>query len=259
MLSVTSELGRIEEFFSEVVYPVWPLWLAGVIVLAAAMGYVAYQRGWHRTAAAHPAITGIVVALILAISVPAGYYTISPLFERNTVCEASPIPGAESGSDDCEGVAVAATAGATASPAPDATDVPQGTAAPTAAATAAPATDAPTAVPAFEAQVVTQGEFHGADDFHFGNGQALLIETAPGVYTVRFENFSVRNGPDLFVYLSSNPEGFSDDAINLGGLKGTDGAFNYEVPAGTDISAFKSAIVWCDEFDVLFATAPFAG
>ena len=46
-----------------------------------------------------------------------------------------------------------------------------------------------------------RGMFEGADDFHFGRGDALLIETAPGAYTLRFENFSVRNGPDLFVYL----------------------------------------------------------
>jgi hypothetical protein len=123
-------------------------------------------------------------------------------------------------------------------------------------ASATEPTPALTAI-AFQPRVLTQGEFHGADDFHFGRGQALLIETEPGRYTVRFENFSVRNGPDLFVYLSTDPEGLGDHSLNLGGLKGTDGAFNYDVPPGTDVSQFKSAIVWCDEFAVLFATAPF--
>jgi hypothetical protein len=106
--------------------------------------------------------------------------------------------------------------------------------------------------------VIRIGEFHGADEFHFGSGQALLIETEPGIYVLRFENFSVQNGPDLFVYLSPSAEGYADGAIKLGGLKATDGAFNYEIPAGTDISQFQSAIVWCDAFAVLFATAPFA-
>ena len=106
--------------------------------------------------------------------------------------------------------------------------------------------------------MASQGEFQGADDFHFGRGQALLIETAPGQYTLRFENFSVRNGPDLFVYLSTDPNGYSEDGLLLGALKGTDGAFNYEVPPGTDVSRFKSAVVWCDAFSVLFATATFA-
>jgi hypothetical protein len=107
-----------------------------------------------------------------------------------------------------------------------------------------------------QAKVVAKGEFMGADDFHFGEGQALLIETAPGSYVLRFENFSVRNGPDLFVYLSPAAEGDLDGALKLGGLKGTDGAFNYDVPPGTDISTFRSAVVWCDQFAVLFATAP---
>ena len=129
---------------------------------------------------------------------------------------------------------------------------------PTRAATAAPvATPSATQSPAFEPRVVRQGEFQGADNFHYGRGQALLIETSPSNYTLRFENFSVRNGPDLFVYLSPDPGGISD-ALLLGDLKGTDGAFNYDVPAGTDIAQYKSAVVWCRQFAVLFATATFA-
>jgi hypothetical protein len=116
----------------------------------------------------------------------------------------------------------------------------------------------PTAPPAFEPVVAAQGEFQGADDFHFGRGTALLIESAPDTYVLRFEEFSVRNGPDLFVYLSTAPNGYSEDALLLGELKGTDGAFNYDVPPGTDVSRFKSAVVWCKSFSVLFATATLA-
>jgi len=190
---------------------------------------------------------------VLAVGIPAGWYTISPLFERETVCEASPIAGAGAGSEKCAGVAIAAARSST-------TATSAATAAPAAtpAATAAPAaTPATTEAPQFQPRVAGEGEFRGADDFHFGRGQALLIETAPGQYTLRFENFSVRNGPDLFVYLSNDPGGISD-ALLLGDLKGTDGAFNYDVPAGTDVSRFNSAIVWCRQFAVLFATATFA-
>jgi hypothetical protein len=66
----------------------------------------------------------------------------------------------------------------------------------------------------------------------------------------------VRNGPDLFVYLSPSADGYAEGALNLGGLKATDGSFNYEVPEGTDISQFKSVIIWCRRFTVLFAVAP---
>jgi len=67
----------------------------------------------------------------------------------------------------------------------------------------------------------------------------------------------VRNGPDLLVYLSEDPEGYGGEALKLRGLKATDGNFNYEVPAGTDVSRFRSAVVWCDALSVLLATATF--
>ena len=44
--------------------------------------------------------------------------------------------------------------------------------------------------------------------------------------------------------------------MNLGGLRATDGAFNYEIPADVDVSQFESAVVWCKQFSVLFGTAP---
>jgi hypothetical protein len=113
-------------------------------------------------------------------------------------------------------------------------------------------------VPSFEAGVRARGQFMGADDFHFGRGDALLIETGPGLYTLRLEEFSVRNGPDLFVYLTPDKNSV-EGAINLGGLKATDGAFNYDVPPGTDLSQYEYAIVWCRQFTVLFASAPLVG
>jgi hypothetical protein len=74
---------------------------------------------------------------------------------------------------------------------------------------------------------------------------------------LRLENFSVRNGPDLYVYLSTDPSGVSVvETLNLGALKATDGAFNYEIPAGIDMTGIKSVGVWCRQFSVLFAHAP---
>ena len=105
---------------------------------------------------------------------------------------------------------------------------------------------------------VVAGAFHGADDFHFGEGTASIIETAPGRYTLRFEAFSVRNGPDLYVYLSPDASGYADGALELGTLKATDGAFGYELPEGTDPADFGSAVIWCKQFAVLFAVAPLA-
>jgi hypothetical protein len=106
--------------------------------------------------------------------------------------------------------------------------------------------------------VQAAGPFRGADDFHFGEGTASIIETAPGRFTLRFEAFSVRNGPDLYVYLSPDAAGYADGVLELGTLKATDGAFGYELPAGTDPTDYASAVIWCKQFAVLFAVAPLA-
>jgi hypothetical protein len=111
--------------------------------------------------------------------------------------------------------------------------------------------------PAFdrEGRILASGDFRGADEFHFGRGRALILES-DGHLTLRFEEFSVRNGPDLYVYLSPSPDDYADEVLELGPLKATDGSFNYEIPAGTDVSSYRSAIVWCKPFEVLFASAP---
>ncbi len=110
--------------------------------------------------------------------------------------------------------------------------------------------------PVFTPGITHNGEFRGTDEFHFARGQASLIETSPGQYVLRFEDFSVRNGPGLYVYLSPDADRYTGNSRQLGKLKATDGSFNYEIPAGTDISQFKSVVIWCKPFGVLFGVAP---
>jgi len=247
MLSI---FGDIERFMSEDLYPYrWPI-VIGIALAAVAVAWLAYRQGWHRTVLRYPVQSAAIAVASIAVLAYPVYYTGSPLFSGGkTVCEASPIAGASAGSERCEGLAQAAE------------NTPLTTTDVDGQPTAPAGTTAPTEAPAGNsgAVAVAQGEFEGADDFHFGRGQALLIQTGTSEYTLRFEDFEVRNGPDLFVYLSTEPDGYSDDALELGELKGTKGAFNYEVPAGTDVSQYKSAVVWCKEFGVLFAVAPLAG
>jgi len=268
--------GDLERFLSEDLYPYrYPLTIGFAVAFVVALA-VAYRLGWHIIAWQRRLITGPALVILLVVSIPLGDYFLSPLWERHTVCEASPIAGAGSGSESCDDVVLASTNSPTATAsqttssatptvavtdaptnAPTETEDPATQAPDEPTATATEATPAATDAPAsgFEAHVVRQGEFEGADDFHFGNGSALLIESEPGVYVLRLEDFSVRNGPDLFVYLSPDPNGYTDAAIDLGDLKGTDGAFNYDIPPGTDVSKYQSAIIWCKAFSVLFATA----
>jgi hypothetical protein len=228
-----SFFGNLEEFAADL-YPYrWPITL-GLMAALAAFLVMAYYRGWHLVVWRYKLASGIAAIAIVAVTVPLGNYLLSPLWERSHLEEASPLASAPGGVDS--------------------SDPPGG---PTAGAPP-PSPGASQGDPAFEPSVARSGVFSGADDFHFGEGNALLIETEPGVYTLRFEEFSVRNGPDLFVYLASD-ENSVDGAINLGELKATDGAFNYEVPAGTDVAQYQYAIVWCRQFEVLFASAPLDG
>ena len=168
--------------------------------------------------------------------------------------------------------APAPTTSVSAPPASSATTSTQPAAAPTQPATPATAAPAPaTAVPATaaaapasatpapaQAAVLAEGTFRDGAPGHNGKGTARIIRDAQGALFLRFENFSVTNGPDLFVYITTSG-GYEGERIKLGKLKATDGNQNYAIPAGTDISKFKSAIVWCDAFATLFAVATFGG
>lgn len=125
---------------------------------------------------------------------------------------------------------------------------------PPAAGAAARETEAP---PSPAASAILAGEFTGADEFHFGRGRALLIDDGDGTYTLRFEEFSVLNGPDLRVYLSAI-DGYSAEATEVGPLRATDGSFNYDIGA-IDPGTVRSVLIWCEPFGVLFASAVLTG
>ena len=101
------------------------------------------------------------------------------------------------------------------------------------------------------------GAFNGTDDFHFGAGPRRSSRRRRASTSSVSTDFSVRNGPDLFVYLSPDADDYDEGALELGKLKATDGAFGYDLPPGTDPADFASAIIWCKQFSHLFAVAPF--
>lgn len=107
--------------------------------------------------------------------------------------------------------------------------------------------------------LVKQGSFVDADDFHKGSGTATIYQQGDE-QVLRFENFDVTNGPDLHVILSPHPTPASrsdvgETYIDLGSLKGNQGNQNYEIPAGTDLSQYRSVVIYCVPFHVVFATA----
>jgi electron transfer DM13 len=226
-------LGDLERAFAAAVYPNRRLAAIGLLVLVAVLVVVGRRRQWDVAARRHPGRTlgGLLVAA--AVGIPLGWYLGSPLFLSSTVDEPPPI------------VVGGASPGPTApSPSRD-----SGT------ASASPLPSPSPSVAATPALIERSGSFQGADEFHFGRGTARLIETAPGTFTIRLEDFAVRNGPDLYVYLSPSAEGYTRSALELGRLKADRGNQNYAVPAGTNAKAARSVVIWCRQFSVQFAVA----
>ena len=231
---ILGAIGELERAFASVVYPNRLLIAILAALAVVALAALARRRRWDRAVRRHPRLAALGLVAALAVTLPVGWYLGSPLFITTTIDEAPPVAAADPTGTPAPSIAAQTPASPSAVPATAGTD------------------PSPTPKPLLE----RTGTFHGADDFHFGRGRARLIETAPGSYTVRLEGFAVRNGPDLYVYLSSDRDGHTRDAIELGRLKADRGNQNYSVAPGTDVSRAASVVIWCKQFSVLFATAP---
>lgn len=113
------------------------------------------------------------------------------------------------------------------------------------------ATDAP----------LVSGSFTQVDSLHAGEGTAAIYRGEDGALLLRLENFSVTNGPDLFVALSGHPaprssaEAHSDGYLEVDRLKASQGGQNYSLPTDLDLSQYRSVLIYCRAFSVVFSTA----
>ncbi|NIA69522.1 DM13 domain-containing protein [Pelagibius litoralis] len=111
------------------------------------------------------------------------------------------------------------------------------------------------------AMVLASGTFSDADTAHKGRGTVTVFQGQDGRRTLRFTDFEVTNGPDLKVWLvAADTVAQSSDVSNsawlaLGRLKGNIGDQNYDIPAEADLSKYKSVVIWCERFGVLFSPA----
>ncbi|MDP6604996.1 MAG: DM13 domain-containing protein [Dehalococcoidia bacterium] len=153
---------------------------------------------------------------------------------------------------------VAATPAATLAPATPAPDTPApDTPAPATPAPATPAAAGAAAAPASVGMLIASGQLVGADSFHHGSGAVLLVRAPDGSGMLRFEDYEVRNGPDLHVFLTLDPAGdvHAAGAVDLGAVRATRGNVNYELPAGIELDSLRVAVIYCVPFRVVFATA----
>ena len=98
------------------------------------------------------------------------------------------------------------------------------------------------------------GSFVGVGDgIHDAQGIAKVIPIEGGGNVLRLEDLIVTNGPDLYVYLSTDKS--ASDFVNLGRLKANIGNQNYQIPEGTDLAKYDTVLIWCRAFSVLFGSA----
>jgi hypothetical protein len=126
---------------------------------------------------------------------------------------------------------------------------------------AAPSTAASAASSSPTTAEVASGRFRSLE--HPTTGSAHVLRLPNGSHVLRLEDLDTSNGPDLRVYLSElgSNLGWRDYGaryVELGKLKGNRGDQNYRIPAGTDLSKYKSLVIWCVRFKVGFGVAPLA-
>jgi hypothetical protein len=109
-------------------------------------------------------------------------------------------------------------------------------------------------------KVLARGEFihaNPSDPIHYGKGRVTLYE---GVLHLEAD-FEVGPGPKFHVYLVPEKDVLPSTNVartmfvDLGRLKAFKGSQNYEIPAGVEIAAYGSAVIWCEQFGVLISPA----
>jgi|GEM_PF-2815298 len=114
--------------------------------------------------------------------------------------------------------------------------------------------------PSFQPTTISTGSFKDADRSHKGSGQVKIITQEDGSHLLRLENFSVTNGPDLYVSLAENADPKKGRDVKAGyialeRLKANKGSQNYTIAAGTDLSKYKSVVIYCQAYSVVFSVA----
>ena len=113
----------------------------------------------------------------------------------------------------------------------------------------------------FQVKMLAQGRFRDADSAHKGKGIATIFASSSGSAVLRFTEFSGTNGPDLKVWLvkAANVRSSADvkasQWLSLGPLKGNKGDQNYIIADEIDLADYRSVVIWCEQFGVLFAAA----
>lgn len=104
----------------------------------------------------------------------------------------------------------------------------------------------------------TQADHHFTKKRYSINGMWSVAQE-DGQNVIHFnEDFKTKGGPDLKVYLSSNNLDNLDSgaveasSVKLSVLKSNRGAQSYVIPADIDLTEYKSVVIHCEAFSVLW-------
>jgi hypothetical protein len=96
-----------------------------------------------------------------------------------------------------------------------------------------------------------------SDPVHYGSGGVRIYEDLLHLE----QDFEVGPGPKYHVYLVPEGDVTPDSRVeetmfvDLGRLKAFSGGQNYPIPKGLNLSDYKSAVIWCEQFNVLISPA----
>ncbi len=125
----------------------------------------------------------------------------------------------------------------------------------TVAPSSVPPTPPTTSAPAPGPVRIASGPIAGLG--HDASGTVSVIRNPDRSLVVRFEDFAIEGTPDPRLYLVEGRDVRQPGGVDLGSLEGNQGrVLDYDVPAGTDIGAGWTVLVWCRSFSVPIANAP---
>ena len=98
---------------------------------------------------------------------------------------------------------------------------------------------------------------------HQTSGRATIYKSSDGKQYLRLTDFTTSNGPDVHVVLTrSDDKGLEQeivqgalDSVELGSLKGNQGDQNYDLPESTDLTNYRSVVIYCERFHAIFGVA----
>ena len=108
--------------------------------------------------------------------------------------------------------------------------------------------------------VLARGTFihaNPSDPIHHGSGS---VEVRQGSVFLG-DDFKVGPGPAYHVYLvpraaiRSSSDVADQMFVDLGRLRAFEGSQRYAIPAGIDLKAYPSVVIWCAHFNVLISPA----